>query len=126
MGLYPRRWFGDGRKKVNKKNIAGNSTVDNDTNGNPRKTVLNIKFDTEGPDGIHVLDGSSEGGKDLYFRIGDQNRDEGVVKDEYGEVIVDAQKNATAVSGAPAWDSGTAATDTTPAVPAKDKDVGGK
>ena len=129
-------WEGGARVTVTVTDIAGNSTAENNS-----QTVLNIKFDTKGPYGLHIIDKKknknvagdgtvtysyTDNGKDLYFRIGDMNRDDGVVKDEDGEVIVDQNKDATAVEGAPEWDKGTAATDTTPAVPSKDKDVGGK
>ncbi|WP_039924792.1 Ig-like domain repeat protein, partial [Treponema sp. JC4] len=36
-------------------------------------TVLNIKFDTEGPAGVHSIDTS---GKDLFFRLGENDNDD--------------------------------------------------
>lgn len=116
-------WADGAKVTITVTDIAGNSTEDT-----ANEIVLNIKFDTQGPQGVHALDGSANGGKDLYFRIGDQNRDEYVLKDPVGDVIYNNAGNATVVtsdaqttySGVPAWDAGsnTAAS--------KDKDVGGK
>lgn len=122
-------WTDGAKITITVTDIAGNSTEDT-----ANEIVLNIKFDTQGPQGVHALDGSANGGKDLYFRIGDQNRDEYVVKDPVGDVIYNNAGNATVVTsdaqttyiGVPDWDNGTAATETTPAVPSRDKDVGGK
>ncbi len=106
------------------------------------ETVFNVKFDTQGPNGVHLLDSSSGGGKDLYFRIGDQNRDDFVKKNKIGELVdvsgnvLDSNGNGIKItqetiiengvevtytySGVPEWDNGT------DGVPSKDKDVGGK
>ena len=64
--------------------------------------TLTIKFDTAAPVGVHAMDSA---GKDLYFRVGDQDRDDGIItKDSDGNVT----------SASPVWKS------------AIDKDVGGK
>lgn len=106
--------------------IAGNSTADNNT-----ETVLNIIFDTQGPNGVHLMDNGSTK-KDLYFRIGDQGRDDFVKKDAIGDVILDTntgngEKIETytdsktgktyTYTGVPDWDTGSVSLD---------KDVGGK
>ena len=70
-------WTDGAKVIITVTDIAGNTTEDT-----ANEVVLNIKFDTQGPQGVHALDSSANGGKDLYFRIGDQNRDEYVVKDE--------------------------------------------
>lgn len=116
-------WTDGAKVTITVTDIAGNTTEDTDN-----EIVLNIKFDTQGPQGVHALDSSANGGKDLYFRIGDQNRDEYVLKDPVGDVIYNNAGNATVVtsdaqttySGVPAWDPGS---DT---AVSKDKDVGGK
>lgn len=61
------------------------------------ETVFNVKFDTQGPNGVHEFD---QKGKDLYFRFGEANRAE--------------DDGKTGNTWAPAWDDGL------------DKDVGGK
>ncbi len=72
-----------------------------DAAGNSKYEILNITFDTTGPVAGHEIDGSMKGDqlnpKDLYFRIGAQNRDEGL--DEDGNAITASPTNA------PAWDS---------------------
>ena len=90
---------------------------------------ITIIFDTTGPQGVHLMDDSEGGGKDLYFRIGDQSRDEFVEMNAIDEVVLNettgngtALKNETSgtgndevtLSGVPEWDA------------EKDKDVGGK
>lgn len=65
-------------------------------------TIINIKFDTAAPLGVHAFDTS---GKDLYFRVGDQKRDDGIItKDSNGNVT----------SASPDWAASI------------DEDVGGK
>ena len=90
---------------------------------------ITIIFDTTGPKGVHLMDDSQGGGKDLYFRIGDQSRDEFVEMNAIDEVVLNettgngtALRNGTSgtgndevtLSGVPEWDA------------EKDKDVGGK
>ncbi len=111
-------WTGGAKVTITVTDIAGNSTADNNS-----ETILNIVFDTHGPNGVHLLDKSSGGGKDLYFRIGDQSRDDYVKKDAIEDIILDANGNGTAI------ENGTVDGTTTTGVPAwadKDKDVGGK
>ena len=100
---------------ISLKGLTGNKTarlIVYDNAGNQSDPIeLNLRFDTEAPVGVHAFDGSS---KDLYFRIGEQYRDDGLEKDSEGNVKLDSSGNGTASSGAPAWDS------------SLDKDVGGK
>lgn len=127
-------WTGGAKVTITTTDIAGNSTADIDpqTNNNTN-TVLNIVFDTQGPNGVHLMDKSTvkdENGatvaapKDLYFRIGDQSRDDYVVKDAIEEVVLDDDGNGTAVSDGTAQDG--TVTSGVPAWAEKDKDVGGK
>ncbi len=97
------------------------------------ETTFNVKFDTQGPNGVHLMDKSTtkdENGttvpapKDLYFRIGDQSRDDYVKKDAIEEVILDDDGNGTAISNGTAQDG--TVTSGVPAWAEKDKDVGGK
>lgn len=121
-------WTGGAKVTITTTDIAGNSTADDHS-----ETVLNIVFDTQGPNGVHVMDKSTaknESGetvaapKDLYFRIGDQSRDDYVVKDAIEEVILDDDGNGTAVSNGTAQDG--TVTSGVPEWAEKDKDVGGK
>ena len=99
--------------KINGESTTATLTV-TDNAGNSSEEKITIKVDNAGPKGVHALDSSENGGKDLYFRVGEQNRDDGVEKDLFGEVILDNQNNAKAAEGAPAWNA------------EKDRDVGGK
>ena len=56
-------WSYGAKVTITVTDIAGNSTADNSS-----QTIMNIKFDTEGPSSVHKLDAT---GKDLAFRIGD-------------------------------------------------------
>lgn len=117
-------WTDGAKVTITITDIAGNSTV--------YDTILRLKFDTQGPQGVHALDSSENGGKDLYFRIGDGSRDDFINTNAIGEPVYDDDGNATVVTdtttgnvsvtytGVPDWDLGT---DT---VASKDKDVGGK
>ena len=61
-----------------------------------------IKFDTTAPAALHKTDGS---GKDIYFRVGDQDRDDG---------ITSVNSETGAITATPTWSD------------SLDKDVGGK
>lgn len=65
-------------------------------------TTFKIIFDTIAPAALHKFDSSEDGGKDIYFRVGDQERDDG-----------SATTNGT-TTWTPVWSD------------SLDKDVGGK
>lgn len=77
------------------------SVIDKAKNTGTSKTFT-IIFDTTAPAALHKADGS---GKDIYFRVGDQDRDDGItsINSETGDI-----------TATPAWNA------------ALDKDVGGK
>jgi len=81
------------------------TVVDNAGNSNTQTITVNI--DTQAPNGIHVLDSAN---KDLYFRIGDMDRD--VVNGTETEGTI-----TTVITGAPEVDS---------TENGQDKKVGGK
>ena len=89
-------------------------TVTDNAGNTSDVTKLKIVFDTKAPVGLHAYDNSD---KDLYFRIGDQNRDSGLKDD-----------GKTAVSGAPAWNKNSAGQAYGPENKEinVDEDVGGK
>ena len=132
-------YFGD----INLSGFTGQATATltvTDNAGNTSTATLPvIKFDTAGPVGIHALDDSQNSNgnatpKDLYFRIGDQSRDDFITKNVIGEAEYDDNGDGTVIengtvgegadavtyAGIPDWDEGTST------VSSKDKDVGGK
>ena len=104
-----------------------------DKAGNESDTInLTIVFDTQGPNGVHLMDNGSTK-KDLYFRIGDQGRDDFVKKDAIGEVILNNAGNGTAIEDYGVDENGDETADITYSYTGvaawdadKDKDVGGK
>lgn len=100
--------------------ISGN---DNDTKniyitvkdnaGNEDTKPLTVVLDKTAPTGMHLYDAA---GKDIFFRIGAQNRDEGVKEKDDGTVTLIEKNDDTDKTDthAPEWDA------------EKDKDVGGK
>ena len=73
-----------------------------DLAGNITSQSFTINFDTLAPEGQHALDSN---GKDLFFRLGEQDRDDGITG-------YDSDGNVTSAN--PVWDASI------------DKDVGGK
>ena len=107
--------------------VTAEITVTDNAGNSYSENLPEIVFDTTGPKGIHVLDDStdkvkkdSDGNplptpKDLYFRIGDQGRDDFVTKDSVtDEPVYNDNGDAVVVTGSPSW------------IHAKDTDVGGK
>lgn len=86
--------------------IAGNENSDTLPSGLDQKYKpfsFTVYFDTTGPVGLHQNDLSH---KDIYFRIGDQDRDDGVEKDSENNIITDSTTGKPiAVSGQPVWNS---------------------
>lgn len=77
------------------------SVIDKAKNTGTSKTFT-IIFDTTAPAALHKADGS---GKDIYFRVGDQDRDDG---------ITSINETTGAITATPTWSD------------SLDKDVGGK
>ena len=86
--------------------IAGNENPETLPAGRDAKykaVTLTIHFDTTGPVGTHENDLRH---KDIYFRIGDQDRDDGVQKDSDNKVVNNpATGKPSATDGQPAWNS---------------------
>ena len=66
-------------KWKNNTNGTSNTTVTitaTDKAGNSKTRTLHLIFDTTPPEGLHQLDANEDGGKDIYFRVGDQENDD--------------------------------------------------
>lgn len=103
----PEDWNFSGFSMSGDDNASKSITVTlTDKAGNSFDKEYSIKLDKQPPFAVHELDASEKSDhtpmpKDLYFRIGSQNRDDGVEKDENDEVVLDDEGNATAITAAP-------------------------
>ena len=85
--------------------IAGNENPETLPSGVAEKykaVTLTINFDTTGPEGTHQNDSR---GKDIYFRLGDQDRDDGVQKDSDGNVVTNPSTGKPTATDGNDWNS---------------------
>lgn len=85
--------------------IAGNENPETLPSGVAEKykaVTLTIHFDTTGPEGTHQNDSKH---KDIYFRLGDQDRDDGVQKDSDGNVVTNPSTGKPTATDGQDWNS---------------------
>lgn len=85
--------------------IAGNKNPETLPSGVAEKykaVTLTIHFDTIGPEGTHQNDSKH---KDIYFRLGDQDRDDGVQKDSDGNVVTNPSTGKPTATDGQDWNS---------------------